>query len=64
LTMGETEEAGRFCYGTRQRRPLTELMQNGELNLPRAVAIVIEVATALVEAHARGVVIAMSSLQT
>jgi serine/threonine protein kinase/Tfp pilus assembly protein PilF len=54
---GETEEGRPFLVMELARgRPLTELMQKGELNLPRAVAIVIEVATALVEAHARGVV--------
>ena len=54
---GETEEGRPFLVMELARgRPLTELMQNGELNLPRAVAIVIGVATALVEAHARGVV--------
>src|SRR5258705_3732922 len=37
-------------------RPLTDLFQKGELTLPRAVAIVSDVATALTEAHARGVI--------
>jgi serine/threonine protein kinase/Tfp pilus assembly protein PilF len=54
---GETDEGRPFLVMELAKgRPLTELMQKGELNLPRAVAIVIEVATALVEAHARGVV--------
>jgi len=54
---GETNEGRPFLVMELARgRPLTELMQKGELNLPRAVAIVIDVATALVEAHARGVV--------
>jgi serine/threonine protein kinase len=54
---GETDEGRPFLVMELARgRPLTELMQKGELNLPRAVAIVIDVATALVEAHARGVV--------
>jgi len=54
---GETEEGRPFLVMELARgRPLTELMQKGELNLPRAVAIAIDVATALVEAHARGVV--------
>ncbi len=37
-------------------RPMSDVMQDGELNLERAVNIVIDVATALSEAHARGVV--------
>lgn len=54
---GETDEGRPFLVMELARgRLLTELMQKGELNLPRAVAIVIDVATALVEAHARGVV--------
>lgn len=54
---GETDEGRPFLVMELARgRPLTELMQKGELNLPRAVAIVIDVANALVEAHARGVV--------
>jgi serine/threonine protein kinase/Tfp pilus assembly protein PilF len=54
---GETAEGRPFLVMELARgRPLTELMQKGELNLPRAVAIVIDVATALVEAHARGVI--------
>jgi len=54
---GETDEGRPFLVMELAKgRPLTELMQKGELNLPRAVAIVIEVATALVEAHARGVI--------
>lgn len=54
---GETDEGRPFLVMELARgRPLTELMQKGELNLPRAVAIVTDIATALVEAHARGVV--------
>jgi tetratricopeptide (TPR) repeat protein/tRNA A-37 threonylcarbamoyl transferase component Bud32 len=54
---GETEEGRPFLVMELARgRPLTELMQQGELNLQRAVAIVIEIATALIEAHARGVI--------
>jgi serine/threonine protein kinase/Tfp pilus assembly protein PilF len=54
---GETDEGRPFLVMELARgRPLAELMHKGELNLPRAVAIVIDVATALVEAHARGVV--------
>ena len=37
-------------------RPLTDLFKNGELSLYRAVAIVTDVAAALIEAHSRGVV--------
>jgi tetratricopeptide (TPR) repeat protein len=37
-------------------RPLTDLMLKGELSLWRAVAIVADVAAALIEAHARGVI--------
>ncbi len=54
---GETDEGRPFLVMELARgRPLSELMLKGELNLQRAVAIVIEVATALVEAHARGVI--------
>ena len=54
---GETNEGRPFLVMELARgRPLTELMQKGELSLLRAVAIVIDIATALVEAHARGVV--------
>ncbi len=54
---GETDEGRPFLVMELARgRPLAELMQQGELSLPRAVTIVIDVATALVEAHARGVV--------
>ena len=54
---GETDEGRPFLVMELARgRPLTDLMQKGELNLPRAVAIVIDVATALVAAHARGVI--------
>ncbi|MEP6741430.1 MAG: tetratricopeptide repeat protein, partial [bacterium] len=54
---GETTEGRPFLVMELARgRSLSELMQKGELNLPRAVAIVRDVALALVEAHARGVV--------
>ncbi len=54
---GETPEGRPFLVMELARgRALSELMQKGELNLPRAVSIVREVALALVEAHARGVV--------
>lgn len=54
---GETGEGRPFLVMELARgRSLSELMQKGELNLPRAVAIVREIALALVEAHARGVI--------
>jgi serine/threonine protein kinase/Tfp pilus assembly protein PilF len=54
---GETDEGRPFLVMELARgRALTDLMHQGELNLHRAVAIVIDVATALVEAHARGVI--------
>src|ERR1044072_2624248 len=54
---GETDEGRPFLVMELAKgRPLTELMQNGELNLKRAVEIVIEVANALIAAHARGVI--------
>lgn len=54
---GETEEGRPFLVMELARgRPLADLMQQGELNLTRALGIIIDVATALVEAHARGVV--------
>ena len=54
---GETDEGRPFLVMELAKgRQLSDLMQRGELNLHRAVAIVIEVATALVEAHARGVI--------
>ncbi len=54
---GETTEGRPFLVMELARgRSLSEVMQKGELNLPRAVAIVRDVALALVEAHARGVV--------
>ena len=54
---GETTEGRPFLVMELARgRPLSELMQKGELNLPRAVGIVRDVALALVEAHARGVI--------
>ena len=54
---GETDEGRPFLVMELARgRSLTELLQKGELTLPRAIEIVIDIATALVEAHARGVV--------
>jgi serine/threonine protein kinase/Tfp pilus assembly protein PilF len=54
---GETDEGRPFLVMELARgRPLTELFQKGELTLARAVAIVSDVATALSEAHSRGVV--------
>ena len=54
---GETSEGRPFLVMELAKgRPLADLMHKGELNLQRAVAIVIDVATALVEAHARGVI--------
>jgi serine/threonine protein kinase/Tfp pilus assembly protein PilF len=54
---GETDEGRPFLVMELAKgRPLSELMQKGELNLQRAVTIVSDVATALVEAHARGVI--------
>jgi serine/threonine protein kinase/Tfp pilus assembly protein PilF len=54
---GETDEGRPFLVMELARgRPLTDLMQNGELSLQRAVAIVMEIAAALIEAHARGVI--------
>jgi tetratricopeptide (TPR) repeat protein len=54
---GETDEGRPFLVMELARgRPLNELMQKGELNLARAVAIVTDVATALGAAHARGVI--------
>jgi len=54
---GETEEGRPFLVMELARgRPLTELLQNGEISVTRAVEIVIDVASALVEAHARGVI--------
>ena len=54
---GETTEGRPFLVMELARgRSLSDVMQKGELNLPRAVEIVRDVALALVEAHARGVV--------
>jgi tetratricopeptide (TPR) repeat protein/tRNA A-37 threonylcarbamoyl transferase component Bud32 len=54
---GETQEGRPFLVMELAKgRPLAELFRKGELNLARAVAITAEVAAALVEAHARGVV--------
>jgi serine/threonine protein kinase len=54
---GETDDGRPFLVMELARgRPLTDLMQKGELSLARAIEIVRDVATALVEAHARGVV--------
>lgn len=54
---GETSEGRPFLVMELAKgRPLSELFRKGELSLPRAVSIVRDVAAALVEAHARGVV--------
>ena len=54
---GETGEGHPFLVMELVRgRSLTEVMQKGELNLLTAVTIVTDVASALVEAHARGVI--------
>ncbi len=54
---GETDEGRPFLVMELAKgRPLSDLMQKGELNLQRAVTIVSDVATALTEAHARGVI--------
>ena len=54
---GETEEGRPFLVMELARgKPLTELMHAGELSLSRAVKIIKDIAAALVEAHARGVV--------
>ena len=54
---GETDGGRPFLVMELVRgRPLTEVMQKGELNLLTAVTIVTDVASALVEAHARGVI--------
>lgn len=54
---GETNEGRPFLVMELARgRTLTELFRKGELNLARAVSIVADVAAALVEAHARGVI--------
>jgi serine/threonine protein kinase/ATP/maltotriose-dependent transcriptional regulator MalT len=54
---GETDEGRPFLVMELARgRPLTYLMQQGELSLLRAVEIVTDIAAALVVAHARGVV--------
>jgi tetratricopeptide (TPR) repeat protein/tRNA A-37 threonylcarbamoyl transferase component Bud32 len=54
---GETNEGRPFLVMELARgRPLAELFRKGELNLSRAVAVVRDVAAALVEAHARGVI--------
>lgn len=54
---GETEQGRPFLVMELAKgRPLTDLMQKGELNLERAVGIVVDVAKALVAAHARGVI--------
>ena len=54
---GETEEGRPFLVMELARgRPLSDLMNKGELSLSMAVTIIADVASALVEAHARGVV--------
>jgi serine/threonine protein kinase/Tfp pilus assembly protein PilF len=54
---GETNEGRPFLVLELARgRPLTDLLQKGELTLAQAARIVADIAAALVEAHARGVV--------
>lgn len=54
---GETDNGRPFLVMELAKgRPLSDLMQAGELSLQRALAIVIDVAKALVEAHARGII--------
>lgn len=54
---GETDEGRPFLVMELARgRSLNDLMQQGDLSLSRAVAIVADIATALIEAHARGVI--------
>ncbi|HYJ88944.1 MAG TPA: protein kinase [Pyrinomonadaceae bacterium] len=54
---GETAEGRPFLVMELAKgRPLTDLMQKGELSLLRAVEIVTDIAAALALAHARGVV--------
>src|SRR6185295_13145673 len=54
---GETNEGRPFLVMELARGcPMNELMQKGELSLTRALGIMIDVATALTEAHARGVI--------
>src|SRR5687767_320019 len=54
---GETEEGFPFIVMERvQGKPLNELLYAGELTLPRAIEIIEQVADALGEAHAQGIV--------
>lgn len=54
---GETDEGRPFLVMELAKgRSLDELMRKGELTLARVVAIVSDIATALIEAHARGVI--------
>jgi serine/threonine protein kinase/Tfp pilus assembly protein PilF len=54
---GETGDGHPFLVMELVRgRPLSEVMQKGELNLLTAVTIITDIASALVEAHARGVI--------
>jgi serine/threonine protein kinase len=54
---GETDEGRPFLVMELAKgRPLSDLMQKGELSLSMAVTIVADVASALMEAHARGVI--------
>lgn len=54
---GETDDGRPFLVMELAKgRTLTDLMYNDELSLARAVAIVADIARALVEAHARGVI--------
>ena len=54
--MARVTRAGHFSSWSLPRQPLTQLMHQGELSLSRAVTIVIDIAMALTEAHARGVI--------
>ncbi|MDQ3175810.1 MAG: tetratricopeptide repeat protein, partial [Acidobacteriota bacterium] len=54
---GQTDEGRPFLVMELARgRTLTELMRKGDLSLIRAVEIVADVASALIEAHARGII--------
>ncbi len=54
---GEADDGRPFLVMELARgRTLAEVIRNGELNLPRAIEMVCDVATALAEAHSRGVI--------
>lgn len=54
---GQTDEGRPFLVMELARgSTLTELMRKGDLSLIRAVEIVVDVASALIEAHARGII--------